>query len=180
MLNSVSPAPTGGITVRARLLRLWRAPAILPSLGAVAGLILFAFFLKRKGIRPLSSWRGWRQRHRDAEPARFKRCLANLRDADATSALNAAMQWLNHIQQNGRGASLTQFAADYGDEKFRQRVSQQQEGLFAQQPTGNTWDALSFERSLITARQRWLRSRRRSLQRYDDLSSLNPIHDAIT
>ncbi len=175
--NSLSPAPTDEITLRTKLVRAWRSPATFPTLGALAGVLFAAFLLKRKGIQPVSIWRTWQHRRRDAESAHFKRCIANLRDADANTALNVAMLWLNQITPDGRGASLTQFAADYGDDEFRNRVKQQQDQLFGQGEAGNKWDALSFRRSLITARLRWLQSRRSSSQPHRQLPPLNPAHD---
>ena len=178
-LNGVSPAPTDEISLRSTLLRAWRHPTSLPTIVAITGLLFIAFLLKRKNIRPFAILRRWREQRRNAEPAHFKRCIANLRDSDAARALNVTMLWLNQIKPNGRGASLTQFAADYGDEEFRRCVMQQQDKLFAQNQTSKTWNGLSFKRSLIKARQRWLRSPRSSLQQHKQLQKLNPVHDAI-
>ncbi|MBP6279030.1 MAG: BatD family protein, partial [Rhodocyclaceae bacterium] len=178
-LNGVSPAPTDDIGLRIKLLRAWRDPTTLPTMGAMAGLLFIAFLLKRKGIRPIAKLQRWREQRRNAEPAQFRLCITSLRDADAGKALTIAMHWLNQIKANGRGASLTQFAADYGDDEFRRCVKQQQDQLFAPNRIDSTWNALSFERSLISARRRWLQSRRMSSPQHCHLPPLNPAHDSI-
>ena len=177
--NAVPPAPTGEIKLRTKLMRAWRDPATMPIFLTLAGLVILAFMLKRKGIRPILLLRRWREQRRNSEPAHFQQCLSDLRDANAVAALNATLIWLNHIKPNGRGASLIQFAADYGDDGFRQRVQQQQDQLFGRHQSGATWDASSFMHSLIAARQQWLRSQRRSLQQPDHLPTLNPVHNPI-
>ena len=187
--NSVSPAPTDEITLRTRLMRAWRSPTALPTLGVLGGLLLIAFLLKRKGIKPMSAWHTWQQRRSNAEPAHFKRCITHMRDADATQALNATMRWLNQVTPNGRGASLTQFAANYGDEKFRQYIRQLQDQLFAQGVLLNPgmagspnrgdvdekkWNLAGYRKALVGARRCWLDQQRAALQTRPSLLALNP------
>ncbi|MBK7685750.1 MAG: BatD family protein [Rhodocyclaceae bacterium] len=177
--DGVLSAPTDNLSLRTKLLRAWRHPTTLPTMGAMAGLLFIAFLLKRKGIRPIAKLQRWREQRRNAEPAQFRLCITSLHNADAGRALTIAMRWLNQIKANGRGASLTQFAADYGDDEFRRCVKQQQDQLFAPNRIDSTWNALSFERSLISARRRWLQSRRMSSPQHCHLPPLNPAHDSI-
>jgi hypothetical protein len=180
-IDGVSPAPTGEITPRARLMRAWRSPTVLPILSTFAGLLLLSFLLRRNGIQPISIWRKWWRHRQSKEAAQFKLCLARLPDADAKTALNATMPWLRQITPYESSMSLTQFATSYGDDAFREDIRQQHDELFGRGAAvtqglvnQTEWNVASYRRGLIKARQYWLVKRLASLQKRTDLPALNP------
>ncbi len=173
--DGVSPAPTDDFSLRRMLLNFWRHPLALTTASVLMPLLLVAYALKRRGINLARVWQAWQQRRRDAEPAHFQRCLASLRQATVIQALNATMQWLNQLKRNGSSASLTQFAVNFGDDDFRQQVTYLQSHLFAKNKSPIQWNAVTYQRALVRARQRWLRAQKTSTPGSDNLAALNPI-----
>ena len=129
--DGVSPAPTDKFSLRKMLLNFWRHPATLPSMAVLAIVILLVYGLRRRGINPARLVRAWQQERHNSETAHFRRCLASLQQATPTQTLNATMRWLYQLKRAGGSASLTRFAATFGDDDFRQRVEQLQNHLFA-------------------------------------------------